>query len=228
MLPVVDCPSPNHDARPPGTAIDVLVFHYTDMASSDAALQRLCDPGAKVSAHYLVGRDGRVFQLVAETQRAWHAGQSFWRGQAGINAGSIGIELDNPGEASGPAPFPAQQMAALAMLCTDILRRHPIPARNIVGHSDIAPRRKQDPGVLFDWQGMAEKGIGFWPRAPHAETPDEAMAADRLQAIGYETVDRCASLIAFQRRFRALRPDGILDSETMGLLGAVLACCEGS
>ncbi|MGY8992792.1 MAG: N-acetylmuramoyl-L-alanine amidase [Rhodospirillales bacterium] len=227
-MPLVNVPSPNHDARPPGGGIDVLVFHYTDMESSEAALKRLCDSDSKVSAHYLIGSDGRVFRLVAESRRAWHAGQAFWCGQADINDRSIGIELDNPGEGAGKAPFPALQMAALAMLCTEILRRYPIPARNVVGHSDIAPRRKQDPGILFDWQGLARKGIGIWPCTPRAEPPDEAKASDRLEAIGYEIVDPRASLVAFQRHFRAHRPDGILDAETMGLLTAVLACCEGS
>lgn len=225
---VKERPSSNFDARPLGTVIDILMFHYTDMASCDLALERLRDPKAKVSAHYLIGRDGGVFRLVSESDRAWHAGESFWRGHTDINGRSIGIELDNPGHSGIPTPFPPAQMAALATLCLGILARHPIPARNVIGHSDVAPRRKQDPGYLFNWPELAQKGIGVWPAASRAETPDDAIALKRLQEIGYETVDPRASLIAFQRRYRPAQIDGLLDPETMGLLGAVLACCEGA
>ena len=140
----------------------MLVLHYTGMPSAAAALARLCDPGAKVSAHYLVDEDGTVQALVAEQNRAWHAGVSFWRGATGLNDRSIGIEIVNPGHEFGYRPFPPAQMQAVRELCRGILARWPIPARNVVAHSDIAPNRKQDPGELFDWRGLAAAGIGLW------------------------------------------------------------------
>lgn len=169
-------PSPNHDARKPAdnTAydadtssnttplIDMLVLHYTGMQSGSEALKRLCDPAAKVSAHYLIEEDGRIFQLVDEAQRAWHAGVSHWRGHNDINARSIGIEIVNPGHEWGYRPFSDAQIAALIPLCQAIIARYNIPARNIVGHSDVAPARKQDPGELFPWEHLAKAGIGLW------------------------------------------------------------------
>jgi len=136
--------SPNHDERPVGAVIDMLVLHYTGMESAEAAIDRLCDPQAKVSAHYVILEDGRTVQLVSEERRAWHAGVSFWRGNTDINARSIGIEMVNPGHEFGPKPFPEKQMSALEILVLDILQRHPLPGRNVVAHSDVAPRRKVD------------------------------------------------------------------------------------
>ena len=158
--------SPNFDARPPGARIDMLVLHYTGMVSAEAAIERLCDPAAKVSAHYLIDEDGAVRRLVDENHRAWHAGEASWRGKSDINARSLGIELVNPGHEFGYRPFPEAQMAALEALAQDILARHTIEARNVVGHSDVAPRRKTDPGELFDWRRLAEAGIGLWPGKP--------------------------------------------------------------
>lgn len=226
MTAIVERPSPNHDARPAGAGVDTLVIHYTDMTSAAAALDRLCDPAARVSAHYLIDRGGGVYRLVAEDRRAWHAGESFWRGRAGLNANTIGIELDNPGHGHGYVPFPDVQMAALIGLCRDIVTRHDIAGRNVVGHSDIAPRRKADPGELFDWPGLAAAGIGLWPEKSRPEAPDAAVAGNRLAAIGYETVDMAATLTAFQRRYRSRRIDGVLDAETMGLTAAVLTRCQ--
>ncbi|MGY8992341.1 MAG: N-acetylmuramoyl-L-alanine amidase, partial [Rhodospirillales bacterium] len=154
--------SPNFDDRPAGLPVDMLVLHYTGMKSASDALDRLCDPAAKVSAHYLVNMNGSVSALVDEEKRAWHAGVSFWRGHTDVNARSIGIELVNPGHEFGYVPFPEKQMAALIKLAKDILKRHAIEARNVVGHSDIAPRRKMDPGELFDWPRLAAAGIGLW------------------------------------------------------------------
>src|SRR5579875_1706400 len=158
-----DAPSPNQDDRPPGTPIDILLLHYTGMRSAAEAIDRLRDPVARVSSHYVVEEDGQIWRLVPEERRAFHAGVSHWRGHETLNGRCIGIEIVNPGHEWGYRPFPALQMAAVCDLCLEILGRHPIPARNVVGHSDVAPDRKQDPGELFDWQGLAANGVGLWP-----------------------------------------------------------------
>ncbi len=147
-----DRPSPNFDARPAGAGIDMLVLHYTGMPSGVAALERLTDPAAKVSSHYLVEEDGTVFRLVADAHRAWHAGVSAWAGRERLNDVSIGIEIVNPGHDCGLKPFPAMQMAAVAELSRDLIDRHCISQRRIMAHSDIAPMRKRDPGELFPWR----------------------------------------------------------------------------
>ncbi|MCP5366937.1 MAG: N-acetylmuramoyl-L-alanine amidase [Hyphomicrobiales bacterium] len=198
----------------------MLVLHYTGMRTAAAALDRLCDPAAKVSAHYLVDEDGAVHALVAEDRRAWHAGVASWRGAADVNGRSVGIELVNPGHEFGYRPFPDAQMAALADLARGVLARHPIPPRNVVGHSDVAPDRKQDPGELFDWQWLAGQGIGLWPGAPLAG--EEGDAEPLLRAYGYGSGDG-AAVAAFQRHFRPARVDGAADAETLGLLRALLA-----
>lgn len=213
-------PSPNFNGRPEGAPIDMLVIHYTGMPETNDALDRLCDPAAEVSAHYLIDEDGAVHVLVPEERRAWHAGVSFWRGATDINGRSIGIELSNPGHDFGYRPFPEAQMAALIGLAGDIVTRHSIPARNVVGHSDIAPRRKIDPGELFDWRRLAAAGVGLWPDGAAGEGRGDGPAA-LLAAIGYETEDLAATLSAFQRRYRPARFDGTADAETLGLLRAV-------
>jgi N-acetylmuramoyl-L-alanine amidase len=206
--------------------IDTLVLHYTGMATAAEALARLLDPQAKVSAHYLIDEDGSIVQLVDEAMRAWHAGVSFWRGQTGVNARSIGIELVNPGHDWGYRPFPEPQMAATIGLARGLLARHPIAAGNVVGHSDIAPRRKADPGELFDWRRLAAEGIGLWPEPADALLPmDEPTVADLLARIGYETVDLRASLKALQRHFRPARVNGRLDFETARLLQGLAEIC---
>lgn len=224
--PAIPRPSPNHDARPPGAPIDILVLHYTGMASAEEALSRLCDPVAKVSAHYVVAEDGAVHGLVPEERRAWHAGLSWWRGAGDVNGRSIGIELANPGHEFGYRPFPEAQMAALERLAKGILRRHPIPARNVVGHSDVAPRRKQDPGELFEWERLAAAGIGLWPSVDAAAAGAGAGAGELLARYGYETVDLAAAVAAFQRHFRPARIDGVADAETLARLNALLVQCE--
>jgi N-acetylmuramoyl-L-alanine amidase len=226
-------PSPNHDERPPGTPVDTLVLHYTGMKTARDALDRLCDPEPpaplpRVSCHYLVEEDGLVWRLVPEGRRAWHAGVSAWRGNKTLNGRSIGIEIVNPGHEWGYREFPALQMAAVADLCLDILGRHPIPAVNVVAHSDIAPDRKQDPGELFDWEGLAANGIGFWPAGIDGIGGDRpegglARASALLARIGYP-VDPARpqlALAAFQRRFRQERVDGEADSGTLARLDAV-------
>jgi N-acetylmuramoyl-L-alanine amidase len=227
---VLDHPSPNHGPRPQGAAVDMLILHYTGMRSAAEAIERLCSPEAQVSAHYLVDEDGAVLRLVAEERRAWHAGVAFWAGQRDINGASIGIELVNPGHEFGYRPFPEPQMAALEALCREILARHPIPPRHVLGHSDVAPQRKADPGELFDWRRLARAGIGLWPEtaAPAAAGVTEAQRL--LAAIGYETAESGvldaetrAVVTAFQRHFRPARCDGALDGETLALIAAVAA-----
>ena len=218
---VTDHPSPNFGARPDGIVIDMLVIHYTGMRTGATALKWLCDPAAEVSAHYLIEEDGRLFRLVDEAERAWHAGAGLWRGDSNINDRSIGIELVNPGHEYGYRPFPAAQMAALIGLAGDILARHPIPAQNVVGHSDVAPMRKQDPGELFDWRALAAAGIGAWPDAPGDGEAGDVGAL--LTEIGYDTNDLELALVAFQRRYLPARVDGQLDADVLNQLAAVVA-----
>ncbi|MFC3126367.1 N-acetylmuramoyl-L-alanine amidase [Pseudoroseomonas globiformis] len=231
-------PSPNHDARPAGEPIDMLVLHYTGMRNARDALERLCDlePPAglpRVSCHYLVEEDGLVWQLVPEERRAWHAGQSFWRGHSMLNGRSIGVEIVNPGHEWGYRPFPLLQMAAVAELCLGILARHPIPPRNVVAHGDVAPDRKQDPGELFDWEGLASQGIGLWPEAVPGDDPalplqGSARAADLLARIGYpvDAAQPRLAIEAFQRHWRQERVDGRADAGTLARLEAVAALVE--
>ena len=214
-------PSPNHDERPVGAAIDMLVIHYTGMESAEAAIDRLCDPQAKVSAHYVIHEDGLTVQLVAEERRAWHAGVAFWRGNTDINARSIGIELVNPGHQFGLKPYPEKQMAALEILVLDIFQRHPLPGRNVVAHSDVAPRRKADPGELFDWSRLYKSGIGVWPQDGQNNGMNEQQAGILLRDFGYETDDLGKTLEAFQRHFRPGIVNGKLDSDTVQLLSGL-------
>jgi N-acetylmuramoyl-L-alanine amidase len=229
-LPRLARTSPNWDERPADTAIDLLVLHYTGMVSAAAALDRLCDPAAKVSAHYLVDEDGTITALVADAARAWHAGVSWWQGRGALNDVSLGIELVNPGHEWGYRPFPERQMAAAVELCRELVGRWRIPAGRVVGHSDIAPTRKEDPGELFDWQHLAQAGIGWWPETGEMRVPDAAAAQLALARIGYpgpaQGVPFDAALRAFQRRYRPSRCDGRLDAETMGRVEAVAGLCE--
>ncbi|MBL0320341.1 MAG: N-acetylmuramoyl-L-alanine amidase [Alphaproteobacteria bacterium] len=155
-------PSPNFSSRPDGGDIDMVVLHYTGMRTGEDALERLCDKESEVSSHYLIAEDGTIYQLVQDDKRAWHAGQSAWRGKDQCNNRSIGIEIVNPGHEWGYRPFPAAQMQSVLRLCKELIRKYAISARNIVGHSDIAPTRKQDPGELFPWEWLAENGVGLW------------------------------------------------------------------
>ncbi len=212
-------PSPNFDNRPAGALIDHLVLHYTGMQSAEAALDRLRDTAAKVSSHYVVDEDGTVYALVDEHKRAWHAGVSYWRGVRQLNDRSIGIEIVNPGHEWGYRAFPKAQMLAARDLCLGILHRHPIPPRNVVGHADIAPDRKQDPGELFDWQWLAGQGVGFWTDA--VGEPGDLM--QDLAAIGYDTsLPEAAVITAFQRRFLPRLVTGAGDQATRGRAAGVL------
>ncbi len=225
-------PSPNHADRGDKPRIDMLVLHYTGMPSAAAAIERLVDPLAQVSAHYLVEEDGRVWRLVSEERRAFHAGVSCWRGEHDLNRVSIGVEIVNPGHEWGYRPFPPAQMAAVRELCRDILARHPIPPDRVVGHSDIAPERKADPGELFDWPYLADAGIGLWPpgcasggRGRGVGVVGRAAALADLARIGYCVVpgNETPALAAFPRRFRPQRWDGKLDAETAAHLAETRA-----
>tara|TARA_B100000676_G_scaffold311866_1_gene383465 strand:- start:1489 stop:2187 length:699 start_codon:yes stop_codon:yes gene_type:complete len=213
-----DRPSPNFGKRADDVPIDMLVLHYTGMKDAELALDRLCDPTAEVSAHYCVDEDGTIFTLVDEKHRAWHAGVSYWRGETDINSRSIGVEIVNPGHEFGYRPFPEAQMAALIPLCQQILSRHPIPARNVVGHSDTAPDRKQDPGELFDWCRLASEGIGLWPEPAN---PGDQSLDSLLAAFGYNM--RAGGYIAaFQRHFRPKAITGGQDAESLRIAAGLI------
>lgn len=247
---MISHPSPNHGPRPEGQAVDHLVLHYTelDLAQSLAVLTDATRPG-RVSSHYVLAEDGAVYALVDETRVAWHAGRSCWRGVSGLNGRSIGIEIVNlHGDRHA---YPAVQVDALIALCHGILRRHPaIEARNVVGHSDIAPRRKIDPGLRFPWRHLALAGIGLWPRLPDGTaTPDTGNGTDgparpcedasslvaRLTRFGYAsphtypdaagndvTVGPADIVAAFQRRFRPWRVDGLADGDQIARIDDLL------
>ena len=207
---ILDYPSPNCDDR--HNILDMLIVHYTDMLSGHESLQRMCDPKAKVSSHYMIDEDGTIFALVPEEKRAWHAGISYWKGRTNLNAHSIGIELQNFGHSNGYKPFPQVQMMALIDLIHDIRTRWNIPDHYILGHSDIAPSRKIDPGHLFDWALMASHKIGMWPtkssiEAFHRQLPLEGIQRC-LQTIGYDCPisghmdsETLKIIEAFQRHF---------------------------
>jgi len=177
-----DAPSPNHGDRR-GCAPDLVVLHYTAMADARAALDRLRDPAAAVSAHYLIARDGRVWRLVPEDRRAWHAGAGGWGGCADVNSRSVGVELDNPGD----APFPAPQIAALEALLAGVMTRWSIPPQRVIGHACMAPGRKVDPGPRFDWRALARRGLAVWldPPPPGGGPADAAALQNAAAAFGY-------------------------------------------
>jgi N-acetylmuramoyl-L-alanine amidase len=235
MPPVLSpscCPSPNHGPRPDGVEVDILLVHYTGMPDGKAALERLCDPAAQVSAHYLVDEDGTVVALVPEDRRAWHAGAGFWQGERDINSRSIGVELVNPGHEWGYRLFPDAQMAAFAELARGILDRHGILPHRVLAHSDVAPARKEDPGELFDWRSLAAHGVGFWP-SPGAEDDGPGYAVTEAQALlcrfGFEIQQtgildartRVAAT-AFQRHFIPDRIAYGLDAAFMRVLRAAV------
>lgn len=220
----------------------MLILHYTGMVSGEAALARLCDGEARVSAHYLVDEDGTVYRLVAEGRRAWHAGVSCWCGDHNINGRSIGVEMVNPGHAFGYRSFPEVQMAAVVALCSDIVARHPIPSRHVLAHADVAWARRHDPGELFDWAALADAGVGLWPDAPVVtgemgmvlRRGDGGAAVDDIRralvGFGYDVAPRGAFdeslelvVIAFQRHFRQRLVDGVVDPETAQRIFQVLA-----
>lgn len=214
--------SPNFNDRVVGQFVDMLVIHYTGMRTAKAALENLCDGETRVSAHYLIDEDGSVSRLVDEDKRAWHAGVAWWRGALDVNSRSIGIELVNPGHEFGYCDFPDVQMDALTSLIKAIRRRHKIPARNVVGHSDVAPQRKQDPGERFNWHKLTKAGIGLWPEGAPPVQVSQANVSAMLNAYGYDVVDFKATITAFQRHFRPERVDGVADPDTIGRLVRLL------
>ena len=221
-MTIVERPSPNQDSRG-DTAIDMLVLHYTGMPTAEAALARLTNPAAKVSAHYTIDEDGTIYAHVPEERRAWHAGVSFWAGVTNVNACSIGIELVNPGHEYGYRAFPEAQIASLIPLCRAITRRHAIPPARVLGHSDVAPARKDDPGELFPWVRLARDGIGLWPQAGGG-----APGAEALIQLGYDPAAPLEKVIAaFQRHFRPARVNGAWDGECAGLLAGLLQAAKG-
>lgn len=193
-------PSPNFGERRGRGRVELVVLHYTAMATCAEALERLCDPAAEVSAHYLIDGDGTVLSLVDEAARAWHAGAGEWRGEGDVNSRSIGIELAN----TGREPFAEAQMVALERLLTQVLQRHGLGPEAVIGHSDMAPDRKGDPGARFDWLRLARQGLAVWPGAakPAAAVPDMARFLADLRAFGYPEAAPDTLLTAFRLRFR--------------------------
>jgi len=234
ILKFIDTPSPNYDERT--LPISLLVLHYTGMETGDVALERMCDPEAKVAAHYMVEEDGRVFRLVDENKRAWHAGVSSWAGETNINSASIGIEIVNGGRDFGLPDFPNEQIKAVISLCQDVMKRNNINDFDVVAHSDIAPARKQDPGEKFPWAKLADANIGIWPEV---KTKDQRILINKQDShenqiklvqrafkylgygVGvYGNLDNVTISVieAFQRRYRPFKVDGLLDVETLALL----------
>lgn len=233
-------PSANYGDRNKGRLPDMIVLHYTGMPDVEGAIARLCTPGTDVSAHYIVLEDGRIVQCVPESKRAWHAGVASWASEEDINSCSIGIEIVNRGHDWGYPEFPARQIAAVIALCRGIMLRREVPSHRVLGHSDVAPSRKKDPGEKFPWHSLANSGVGHWIQ-PMSITHGEAL---KLGAIGDKVHDLQQSLTkygygvptsgkydsatmevvtAFQRHFRPARVDGIADTSTLATLQALLA-----
>ncbi len=254
MTRIIDRPSPNFDART--RSVDLVVLHYTGMQDAETALRRLTDPAPKagdypgpwqsadvaletalprVSAHYVVGEDGVIYRLVAEEQRAWHAGVAHWEGEGDVNARSIGIEIVNGGHDFGLPDFPDAQIDAVTALVRDILERYNLKPARVVAHSDVAPERKLDPGEKFPWERLARAGVSVWPDRVALQLSDSdpiSEAQQELARFGYDVKQTGAmdgrtkqALIAFQRRFRPIRVDGVLDDETRTLLCALAHKC---
>jgi N-acetylmuramoyl-L-alanine amidase len=230
--------SPNHDPRV-GDDVDMLLLHYTGMSSGAAAQERLCDPEAKVSSHYIVHEDGSIVQLVDESRRARHAGVSSWHGLTDVNSVSVGIEIVNGGHDYHCPPFPDPQIDAVIRLCRDIQSRWPIPQSRVLGHSDVAPDRKRDPGERFPWDRLYREGIGLWVApepigaGPELKSGDSGDAVSGLQeqlsdygygipATGIFCELTSDVVMAFQRHFRPLRVDGAADVSTLATLHRLL------
>jgi N-acetylmuramoyl-L-alanine amidase len=235
--------SPNFDERTGLGRPDMIVLHYTGMQVAHDALHRLCDPKARVSAHYLVFENGAITQLVPEAKRAWHAGVSVWAGDTDINSRSIGIEVANPGHDFGYPDFPTRQIAATITLCRSILMRNIIRPGNIVAHSDVAPTRKQDPGERFPWKRLAQSGVGLWvepvaiKEGPALKPGDSGEKVTELQkalaeygygleATGHYDDAIKAVVCAFQRHFRPAQIDGVTDVSTRETLRKLLLARE--
>jgi N-acetylmuramoyl-L-alanine amidase len=218
MIDCIERLSPNFDERT--LPISMVVVHYTGMPDAESAIARLADAEAKVSAHYVVCEDGQILRMVNEEQRAWHAGRSYWRGISDVNSASVGIEIINPGHEFGYRPFPEEQMDAVVRLVADVVDRYAIAPSNVVGHSDVAPARKQDPGELFDWARLAKLKLAL-PR-PTSRLVDPLWTDSgfllALERFGYDVRDASAAVTAFQRRFRPELIDGEIDGESRAIL----------
>ena len=237
-------PSPNFGPRrDPGRA-NMLLFHYTGVESAQRAIEWLARAESRVSAHYVIDEAGNITQLVAECMRAWHAGEAVWAGERDINSLSVGIEIHNPGHDLGYREFPEAQLCALEALALDIIARHKIPAERVLGHSDVAPSRKQDPGEKFPWARLARAGIGHWviPEPvdgnPHPSPGPPGMPLADVQALfgaygyGIEPTGRWDAqtefvVRAFQRHFRPERIDGRIDPSTLRTLERLIAALPG-
>ena len=222
MDQIIDSPSPNFDER--DKPVSILVLHYTGMKDAASAIAWLRNPESKVSCHYLVAEDGQILRMVPEEKRAWHAGRSYWRGNQNINGMSIGIEIVNPGHEFGYQPYPDQQIDALVPLVADIMKRHGITRGNVVGHSDIAPTRKQDPGELFPWARLAKLRLALPRPTKNLMDPNwtDGGFLLALERFGYDVSDKLAAIVAFQRRFRPELIDGEIDGECRAILLALL------
>lgn len=219
---VIETPSPNVDERK--HPVSMIVLHYTGMQSAELAIRQLTNADAKVSSHYVVAEDGQILRLVPEDKRAWHAGRSSWRGMEDINSRSVGIEIVNPGHEWGYRPFPDAQIDSVVQLVADIKTRHLITRGNVVGHSDIAPARKQDPGELFPWATLAKRRLALPRPTRNLMDPGwtDAGFLLALERFGYEVADPLAAVVAFQRRFRPELLDGTIDMECRCILLALL------
>lgn len=232
-------PSPNIGERASGRGPDMLILHYTGMATAQAALDWLCVEESQVSCHYFVDEAGLITQLAPESARAWHAGQSFWKGETDINSASIGIEMANPGHDGGAPPFAEPQIEAVIALCRDIVARHGVPAERVLAHSDVAPLRKRDPGEAFPWKRLFEQGVGHWVEpAPVSggrffQEGDSGQPVEALQTMltlygygvrtdGAYDAATTAVIRAFQRHFRPQRVDGVADASTIATLHRLL------
>lgn len=219
-------PSPNFGER--RLPISMLVLHYTGMQSGAAAIDWLANPQSGVSAHYVVAEDGQIVQMVREENRAQHAGVSYWRGITDVNSASVGIEIVNPGHEWGYIPFPEEQMEAVVRLTSKIVRRYDIEPRNVVGHSDVAPARKEDPGELFDWEWLARRKFAISRPKKKLVDPgwNDAAFLLALGRYGYGIEDGRAAVVAFQRRFRPANLDGMVDGECRAILWKLLLDLE--
>ena len=217
-MEIVAHPSPNFGERRGGVTPDLVVLHYTAMATPDT-LARLCDPERAVSAHYLISQTGEAFQLVKEEKRAWHAGVGGWGACSDVNSASIGIELAN----DGVSPFSAVQIDQLEQLLGDVMGRWSIPAERVIGHSDMAYRRKSDPGRRFDWRRLALAGLSVWPQSDAAQGADMAAFSMAAQAFGYcRSDDDQALLDAVRLRFRP-GAEGPLEATDVALISDLAA-----
>lgn len=220
--------SPHHGPRAGGQAPSLLLLHYTGMQSAAAAIERLCDPASEVSAHYVIAESGEIHSLVPEDRRAWHAGKSYWAGETDINSASIGIEIVNPGHEFGYRDFPGHQITSLIRLARGIVNRYAIHPARVLGHSDVAPGRKTDPGELFPWERLAREGVGLWPAPIEADYETVMDIKALLVEYGYNPeCDGAVLLREFHRHFYPERLDEPADSESIARLRSLIRQARG-